>query len=285
VVAAGLALACLILLVDDVRLRRREAGAEGPHVGHLWRQLASNGLPTQVVLSDAGLAQLSDALGRAVTLGEYRKASYPFALSERLAFDPRAKAMVEQAAVKGLTAPQDARVAADVATLVQRHGAAAHVVSSRNVQIELGARQNLVLLGSRRANPWMEMFEAQLPFRYEFDEAHRTATVTHAAAAPARPAVYRVEWGRKSYVVVAFVPKPRGDGNVLLVYAADFLATAAAGQFLADEQGLAQLYARLGTAPSGTLPHFAALLRADLAGHAATNYELIEAGRVATPGT
>jgi hypothetical protein len=269
-----LALLCGGLVFDNVRLRRTPPDAT-PHVTHFWRQLASGGRPTQIVLSDVGLAQLSDVLGRSVTLGEYRKASYPFALSDGLAVEPRIRGLLDQSAIKGFTSSHDARIARDVSAMLRGHGASVAVVSARDVQIDLGTPENLVLLGSRRANPWMELFEADLPFRYQFDERHRTASIVNLTSQPGEPPAYSVQWGRRSYVVVALLPKPRGEGDVLLVYAADFHAAAAGGQFLMDETALAALHSRLGAGLDRPLPYFAALLRAELAGNSVTNYELV----------
>jgi hypothetical protein len=273
-VMALLVVLCGALIFENARLRQA-AGPATPYLAHFWGQFLENRRTTHVVLSDSSVSLLAEALRKPVTLGEYRRASYPWTLSDSLPADPRMKTLLQNAAIKGFTTSHDARAARDISAICGRYGQTPNVVSARDLQVDPATAENLILLGSRRANPWMEPFEPALNFKYQFDEARRAASVANSSPQAGEAAVYTVDWSRRSYCVVAFVPRPHGTGNALLVLSADFLAAGAGGQLIASEQAMAGLYSRLGVALSGRVPHFEVLLRADLAGNAATNYEVV----------
>jgi hypothetical protein len=267
--AGVLVLACAALLVDNVRLRRAANTVDAPHVAAFWRQFLANGRATHVVLSDTSLGMIADLQRRPVTLDDFRRSSYPWALTRPLELPADARALIDHAAGKGYTTPSDARSAHEIAALCQRFGvepkAGVKIVSSRDLPLERGADDNLVLLGSRRASPWMEPFDEALTFRYRFEETRRLASIVKTSPDSKEEAVYSVDWGHRSYCVLAFL-KVQG-GHVLLLSGGDYLAAGAGAQFFADEPAMAGLYARLGIGLSSPVPTFEALIEADLAGY------------------
>ena len=68
----------------------------------------SLGIPSQPSVSDAGATLLAEALGRPITLADYRNPAYPKSLTDTLAVEPRMRTLLWQSAVKGLTTSQDA---------------------------------------------------------------------------------------------------------------------------------------------------------------------------------
>jgi hypothetical protein len=149
------------------------------------------------------------------------------------------------------------------------------VVAARDVQLDLGRHENLVMLGARRANPWMELFEGGLNFTYRFDDDRRVASIANRSPQAGEEASYTVDWLKKGLCVVAFVPKPHGAGNALLIFGADSYSAAAGGQLVTSEAALGGLYARLGVGAGARVPYFEVLLRTEVAGTLATTYEVI----------
>jgi hypothetical protein len=275
ILAAGVVtLAVVILVVDDIRLRTRSEAAT-PMLDRFWGQVVGNGRPTHVVVSDAGATLLADALGRTITLSDYRNPSYPKGLTDTLAVDPGMRTLVWQSAVKGLTTSQDARVARDVSLACARLHLVPEVVAARDLQLDLGRQENLVMLGARRANPWMELFEGRLNFTYRFDDARRVASIANRSPQPGEEASYTVDWLKKGLCVVAYIPKPRGAGSALLIFGADSYSVAAGGQLVTSEPALRGLYARLGVGTEARFPYFEVLLRTEVAGTLATTYEVV----------
>jgi hypothetical protein len=281
-VAAGVLVLAVVaaLALDNARLRRR-TGPATPFLDHFWTQFLEDGRPTQIVVSDASATMLAQALGRPITLTEYRMPSYPASLTDRLGVEPSMKNLLWQSAVKGLTTSQDTRIARDVSLACARQGVVPEVVGARDAQLDLGRRENLIVLGARRANPWMELLEGGLNFTYRFDDARRDASIVNRSPQPGEQPEYAVEWLKSGYCVVAYIPKPHGTGSALLIFGADSYSVAAGGQLVASEPALAGLHARLGARPSARLPYFEVLLRTDVAGTQATNYSVV-AHRIVT---
>jgi len=280
--AGALLLAVALLAVDNVRLRSRSAPAS-PFLDHFWGQVLENGRPTQVVLSDASATLLAEALGHPITLRDYRGPSYPTSLTDRLTVDPATKTLLWQSAVKGLTTPQDARIARDVSLACGRHHIVPEVVTARDAQLDLGRLENLVVLGARRANPWMELFEGGLNFTYRFDDARRVASIANRSPLAGEEKEYTVAWLKSGYCVVAYIPKPRGTGSALLIFGADSYSVAAGGQLVTSEPSLAGLHTRLGVGRSARIPYFEILLRTNVAGTHSADYDVIAHRIVAAP--
>ena len=279
---AILALLCAWLAVENARLRNvSEASAA---VAPFWRQFGANGVPTQVVLSDTGLALLVEALGRPIPLAEYRSASYPWTLAGADGLDPKTRVLLQQASTKSLTSSPDATAAAAIAAVL-RTGQAGPVTigSARDVVLDLDRKENLVLFGHPRSNPWLELFDASLAFRYRFDEARKLALIDNLAPAAGEPATYTVQWKSKGYCVVAYLPKPRGEGNSLLVFGTESISVGAGGRWVTDAAAMAAFRERLGIARDGRMPHFQALLETERAGPIATGVRLL-AHRAAAAG-
>jgi hypothetical protein len=278
-----LVLAVAVLAVDNARLRSRSA-ATTPFLDHFWGQFLENGRPTQVVLSDASATLLAEALGRSITLADYRRPSYPASLTDTLPLDPSMRTLLWQSAVKGLTTPQDARIARDVSLVCAQRSVVPEVVAARDAQLDLGRLENLVMLGARRANPWMELFEGGLNFTYRFDDARRVAWIANRSPRPGEEPTYTVQWLKSGYCVVAYIPKPRGTGSALLIFGADSYSVAAGGQLVTGEPSLADLHARLGIGRTTRIPYFEVLLRTNVAGTLAANYTVV-AHRIVPPPT
>jgi hypothetical protein len=247
-----------------------------PHVAQFWRQF-TGGRATQVVLSDVGVTMLADVLARPIVLKDYMERTYPTLLMADLALDANVRSAVAQAAVKGFTNAQDAVVAHGLAIACDRQApsTATVIVSARYLKLDPARHENLVFLGHRRSSPWIELFDKPLNFAYRFDEAKRMASFENRAPQTGEEKSYGVQWGRRGYCLVAYLPKPSGDGSVLLISATDWVSGNAGGQFVTDEASLASLYRRLGVSLTQPLPHFEVLLEVELTGTVAASYRAI----------
>jgi hypothetical protein len=272
---AALAVAAFWFGLEGVR--RRDGGAElkTPHRDHFWRQFHENHFPTQVVLSDAGVLLLAETQERGVSLSDYRKASYPNVITDQLPADEKTRTLLLRTASRGLTTAHDATVAHQLAALGARFGVLSSLVSAREFRMNLQTPENVILLGHTRVNPWVELFEPGLNFRYRFDDAKRAAAIVNTAPRDGEPEAYAVDWGRRGYCVIALRPKPGGAGNVLLIFGGELQSVEAGGHFLADEKALADLHARIGVGLRTPLPHFEVLLQTKLQGNATGDYEVV----------
>ena len=261
---------------DNTRLRARAARLPvRPYLDQFWGQFFENGLPTQIAMSDGGVLALAEAREKTVTLSEYRMAQYPQVIINAMTEDERKRLDLLRTAARGFTPIADAILAHDVAAMCGLNGALCHLLSARDLRVNLQATENVVLIGHKRANPWLELFEPALNFRYRFNDHPRWAEITNEKPLPGEAAAYRADWGRRGYCVVAALPKPGGRGNVLLIFGADILSVEAGGHLVSDEKAMADLHQRLGIGLGDRVPYFEALLQTRLQGNTTGSYEWI----------
>ena len=270
-------LLCAWLANDRARLQRALGAEATPELDRFWGPFFQSRTPVPIVMADVGVTMLASALGRRVTLSEYRNAGYPRLLLERLTITKEMSGLVTHAAVKGFNTPNDTRVAHEIALVAHRFGSRPLLVSARDFQTDLHDVGNVVLLGNPRSNPWMDLLVPGLGYEFRYDEPAATAMIVRRAAGHEAEVVHTVHWGRDSYCVVACIPIPGGrGGNALLVMGAEFLSTEAGGHLVTDERAMAGLLARLGVASGAPIPRFEVLLKTRLLGNRIGGYEIVE---------
>jgi hypothetical protein len=96
---------------------------------------------------------------------------------------------------------------------------------------------NLILVGTRRTNPRVELFEDQLNFRSVFQEKPTMlASFQNRSPLPGESPTYVVRRLQQGYCRLAFLPNPTRSGNLLLVSGTDMASSEAAGQFISSER-------------------------------------------------
>ena len=125
-----------------------------PTVDALWQQIFSNGRPACVVPSDVNLVLFQDMIGRQLTLNEYKRNQF-VRVSEEEIPDPEQSAMARSIVGKPATHIADARLVGMVGALDAVHRIHTDIVFARDFGIAYLQSHNVVLLGTRRANPWL----------------------------------------------------------------------------------------------------------------------------------
>lgn len=264
-----------VLALQNARLRERQAHAARPYLDHFWAQFFENRVPTQIAMSDGGVLALAEARERSVTLSEYRAASYPRGVVETMTADEKTQSALLRTASRAFTPPNDAMVAHETASMCARHQAVCRILSARDLRVNLQTPENMILIGHKRANPWLELFEGGMNFRYGFDDAKRWAAISNVSPLEGESASYKADWGRRGYGVVAYMPKPGGGGNVLLIFGADLQSVEAGGHLVSDERAMSALHGRLGIGLGDRVPYVEVLLQTKLQGNATGDYEVI----------
>ncbi len=232
-------------------------------VQRFWSQLFDNGRPTCVVLSDANLGLFEDAIRRQLTLNEYRNKEFTRLADERLA-DPVERERWKQLLPQFFTHISDARSSAAFLALSRSLRLPAEIAFAQDFGVAYLQSHNLVLLGTRRTNPWVELFEDQLNFHSGFNEAPvMTAYFENRAPQAGESATYTVRWRERGYCRVAFLPTPTRNGNALVISGTDMASSEAGGQFITTDRWIRALRSRLGLEESARFPHFEVLLKVD----------------------
>jgi len=139
----------------------------------------------------------------------------------------------------------------------------------------------VILLGSERANPWVELVENQLNFRFGYDVKSRQSYFENQQPRPGELPSYRND-EVVSYCRVAFGPNLDKTGSILIISGTEMEGTEVGGEFLTSEKWISTLRRRVPLDRNGRFPNFEVLLRANKIGGPASGFEIV-AHRVPQP--
>jgi len=272
VLVALLLLLCGGLAWQNSRLRteRTATAARSPYLDHLWKQLFDNDRPTTIVASDANIMFFSNWTDKPVSLDEYRSPSYPHEVLGKIS-NPDVKNVLAHFMFTYLTGSQDAFAATRLTQTADQHRIPLTITDARHFRGQ--SQGNAIFLGHRKANPWVELFDNQLNFIYEWDSKTGKGLLRNRKPKSGESETYQAGAGGNTYATVSYVSTP--EGTVVIIGGSDMTGTDAGSHFLCDENALHQLHTALGVDLSHPLPHFEALLLARGAGNAAYDAQLI----------
>lgn len=114
-----------------------------------------------------------------------------------------------------------------------RPGLGIHLYNARNYLPDFINRDNIILIGARKSNPWDELFDGRMNFITEFDSPRVVNRVPAAGQLPVYP-----QSDSDGYCVAAYMPSSDRNRQVLLIEGTNAEATEAAGDFLLSEDQL-----------------------------------------------
>ena len=248
-----------------------------PALDRLWSTLFPAGHGVELVLADANLMIISDLMdGHIVSLAEYRARNYPENLLKTYIPDPKIRAAAAHISGTHLTPFQDAEAVREIIPLGIRYHFSTTVVHTRDFRMQ-AAPGNLIVLGHKKGNPWIELFEPQMNFRYDYirrGHGFRGVLVNQSPRA-GEEAAYVVEYEQHGYALLAYLPKPLGDGDALLVSGTDMSSIEAGTHFMTREKYAAKLLELLEVRPGEQIPYFEILLQTRLLVNTAPGFEII----------
>jgi hypothetical protein len=227
--AIGLGAVHLWHRVDQVRT----LGAAQRQSSPLWAQLFQKDRDTFIVPADSGLVILQGLTRHPVTLSDYVGGSYraTAASSEGV---PATK--INELGTRRYTSIVDLDLVSHFFRLPELVPEHTLIRYARDLRMDDLRSGNAILLGSVDANPWGELFEQQLNFRFSFspkDDASPTIINQHPQSG--EQAVYANRhlgsW-HNTFAVIAFLPNLDGTGHVLLIAGLNMAGTQAAGDFV-----------------------------------------------------
>jgi hypothetical protein len=270
-------LAAISLAVAVWALLRHQPTPEAsaaPTVNRLWSQFLENGQPACILISDPGLLMFENLVRRGLSLTEYRNKEFEQIAQAQIA-DPVRRDDALNVMVAPFSHKGDSQLVATLAVLNAAHRARSDVVPARDFEVSYLRSHNVIMLGSRLSNPWMEMFESQLNFRSVIPDTPDHIYFQNSEVRPGESKAYHLDWGRSGYCRVALLPNPNHNGNVLLISGTDMAATEAGGAFITGEPWVRLLRSTLGLRDRAPFPAFEILLKVDyLARNAAPRFSI-----------
>jgi hypothetical protein len=243
-----------------------------PRVNALWSQLIRKGEATDIVLTDSSLGLLQDLMGRPIGLSEYLQPE-TWRL-DALASRPELQMAARLAAHRHYTSLANVNITRHIQTVAGADQGQLTAVFARDFNIRQMKSDNVVLIGSKRANPWVELMEPQMNFRFGYDPVTSQSFFENRQPRAGELAVYRND-PAVSYCDLAFLPNLGHTGNLLVISGTEMEGTEAGGEFLTTPRGMATLHRYVKLEGSGRYPYFEALLRSRKIGGASPGFEVI----------
>jgi hypothetical protein len=109
---------------------------------------------------------------------------------------------------------------------------------ARDLRLEDLQANNLIILGAKHSNPWVELFEPDAAFRIEHDETSGVFRVVIASPARGEPAEIVIPPSTletQIYGIVSYHRNREGSGVVLMVGGTSVAGTEAAADLLLDD--------------------------------------------------
>ncbi|WP_263377540.1 hypothetical protein [Granulicella paludicola] len=262
--SVALGLLSLILAVALIRVHQSSVmdADRRPAVMQFWRSFTRDkepGTQTDLVLSDESLSLMQDILRRPISLSEYVDRRYADTIDASAVSEER-KADVRELLGHNLVTLGEVLAARQIIVLpgLAQHF---HVTVPRLYPPDLMKRNNLLIIGGKKSNPWAGFFEDQLNFTLEYNPKTGQNFVLNRHPANGEAANYYADGSSVlpgGIAVLSYIPNPTNTGEVLLLTGSDSDATAAAAEFITSESSIQNFLKRIGRTQ---LPHFELVLR------------------------
>ena len=223
----------------------------------LWKELFQKGQTTLIVPGDSGLVLYEGQSSKSVNLSQY--------LSGEVQTVPVINP-IDSATSKAAyryTSIVDLQVASQLVMLPEAMKAHAQIRYSRDLKLDDLKGNNIILIGAKEANPWVELFEQHMNFTFNDDRDTYNFVATNKSPQPGELTEYIMAPGdraHRAYALVALLPNLNRTGNVLIVEGSTMAGTEAASDFAFEGKRLATLLQPY-TRRKGEPPYFEVLLQ------------------------
>ncbi len=275
----ALTAACLLLAGLSIWLAFRppKTTIEGETLRRFWSAFAPAGSQTTVVVADSTFSALQDMLRRPILLDEYTARSYRMEL-DNPAHSLEMKRVLAYLMERRYTSLADVMLVRRLWISGVLDPARTTVVYSRDLNLRVLQKGNVIYTGSRRAIPWVDLLESKLDFHFVYDERSREIVVKNQRPEAGEPGQFEVTSSAiggaiDRFAVVAFLPAPSG-GNILLLSGQEMSGTEAAANLVTTEASLREVLRRLPVREGG-IPYFEALLKVKHVEYTTQGFEVL----------
>lgn len=182
--------------------------------------LFAPGATVNVVVADTTLVTLQNAVHSDISIGQYLDPGYPNTILSNTQ-NPVLSSILRDLTDSRYTSLNDAEVAGRCFAWGAILGANTYVRYARYLHVSDFQQGNFVIIGSRRGNPWVSLFEPNLNFHFEEDPTTHTFHFRNRHPQPGESQVYNLtkesNGGTVGYVDIAILPNLAGTGTVLLL--------------------------------------------------------------------
>jgi len=263
-IALAIAAVLIVSLVSALVVRYRAVRDTPRTLGainrSLWGQFLSGGqVRTMVISSDSGIVMYQHLTGRSVSLSSYLSGEYLTDTSSAMA----APEVVRKFATRRYTPAVDLSVFERLTHLFEGQNQRMSFRYARDLRVEDLKQGNVIFLGSAESNPWVQLYEPTLNFRFQDDLLHDRAQMINLHPREGESAHYDstpLDATPTIYGVAAYRANLKSSGHVLILEGQTMAGTQAAADFIFDDQALSSFLDKIRLA-NGSIPDFEVLLR------------------------
>lgn len=251
---------CVWLIWQNRTLRKQLHPWEyKPAVAAFWANFLRSDRETDIVLPDSSVSISEEFTGHPVALNEYLDRTYINGVhSSDMSVDR--KADLDLIFSHNLVTFGDLRAAQQILAL-NPLSTSIQLTAARFYSADSIKRDNVILIGGRKANPWVFLFENQMNFSLDQDDRTLTMYVVNHHPLAGEQAIYREsssQQGSIGYSVIAYLPSPSRSGAAIIFAGTGSNATNAAAEFLTSEEQIEQFSKAI---RASRLPYFEVLLQ------------------------
>jgi hypothetical protein len=255
-----LALACVTLYVQNRTLRKVIYPWDGqPALAAFWSGFLDSHQQTDLVMPDDSASVMEDITHNPITLGDYMSRDF---IQQIQSSDMSADRKQDVSQILAHNLVTFGAVRAAQALLGEIPATYPHYLTlARYFTADQIKRDNVILIGGKKAVLWDDLFDDQLNFVADYDYAHGTPIIRNRNPKPGEQAVYtifRTSSNLTEYAVIAYLPNPSHTGNIIILAGTDSDATGAAAAFLTSESQMQNLRKTFGV---NRFPYFEVLLK------------------------
>ena len=272
---------CLLLAIGGIALfqhgrtmQKATFAWDGkPAVAAFWGDFLRYNQQTDIVLPDDSASVVEDITRRPVSLPDYLSREYMRQIqTSDLSADRKADLYQiyhhNLITFGGVRAAQ--QVLAEIPAPYSRYLTLTRYYTADEIK-----RDNVVLIGGKKSNPWDHLFDDKVNFVTDYDDQLERPFVRNVNPKSGEQANYFASNEQNTFVgysVISYLPNPSGTGNAIILAGTDSDATSAAAEFLTSEEQLEKFRNIL---HADRFPYFEVLLKTSRLSGTSFNAELI----------
>ncbi len=241
------ALAVAVVLVAVVHHLRRDAALATAHTEvrqtaierQFWNSLFPQNEKTLIVPGDSGLVLYETVTNKEVSLSDYLDGDYRDPARAGTIASEVSPDLTSDLASRRYTSFVDLGISEQLSHLPQWSSARAATVFARDLRPADAAASNLILIGSRQANPWVSLVEPSLNFvlvpdgkrGFQFLNRHHREGEKKLYSPQDEPGNLGAS---NVYGEVAYLPNPGGQGMILVLCGLWMSGTQSAAKFVSN---------------------------------------------------
>jgi hypothetical protein len=265
---------CILLLLQKNSASKAGNPWSGqPALTAFWSGFLHGNQQTDIVLPDDSASVIEDITRQPISLGDYMSGDTMRRIESSSVSADR-KEDLEQIFRHNLITFGGVRAAQEIMAEIPAPNSS-YLTLTRHYTADAMKLNNVVLIGGKKSNPWVHVFDERMNFITDYDDEHMQPFIRNVNPKEGEQTTYLGSHEENSmigYSVIAYLPTPSRKGNAIILAGTDSDATSASSEFLTSEDKLEKFRSLLHT---DRFPYFEVLLKTTRLSGTSFNAEVV----------